>query len=342
MITIKELAEKLNAAYFGDGSIILTGIKPLSLADENDLSFYAPTTKRNQKEILDQVMKSKAGAILVPKHQPELKNSQIITAKPLEAIIGLAGIFYQKPIPRPGIDITAIIAPSAKIAKNATIGAYSVIGENVEIGEETIIFPHVVIYDGAKIGKQCRIHSFACIREHVVLGEDCLIQNGVIVGGDGFGYIPDPQIGHRRIPHIGNVVLEDRVDLGANATVDRATLGETRIRSGTKIDNLVMVGHNVQIGEASILCSQVGVSGSTTIGKNVVLAGQVGIADHVHIGDKVRAQARTGIIADVPASRDIAGHPSVAVQQWKRQTVAISKLAELTARIRKLEHKFGK
>ena len=339
MVTVEQLATKLGAQYVGPGDKVITGIKPLHLAGTSDLSFYAPSTKRNQRDFADQLANCRAGALLVQNVIPELSISQIVVAKPMEAIIGLAGLFYRKPVPQPGIAPTAIVAATAKLDDSVTVGAYSVIGENVEIGANTIIYPHVVIYDGAKIGESCVIHSFACIRECVVLGNDCLIQNGVVVGGDGFGYIPDKNVGHRRIPHIGTTVLGDHVDLGANATVDRATLGETRVGRGTKIDNLVMVGHNVQIGEASLLCSQVGVSGSSTVGDHVILAGQVGVADHLHIGNHVRASARTGIVTNVEDNIDIAGHPNVPIQQWRRQSVVIKQLPEVLGRLRKLETK---
>lgn len=340
-VTTGQIAQAIGAALIGDGFIEINGIKPLETAAQTELSFFAPTSAKKRTDLLNAALASKAAAILVSQHEPQITAAQIVTPNPLGAIVMIAERFFPKPVPAPGIDPRAAVDPSASIGENVSIGAFAVVAKDVVIGPETIIHPHVVIYQGAIIGAKCVIHSGAVVREFVRLGSDCLIQNGVVVGGDGFGYFPDKEVGHRRIPHIGAVVLEDHVDLGANTTVDRATLGETTIGLGTKIDNLVMVAHNVHIGQRTLLCSQVGVSGSSTIGSDTLLAGQVGIADHVIIGDRVRVAAKSGVAADVKSQTDVGGYPATDVGTWRRVSAALLKLPQLLRRVRVLERKLG-
>lgn len=331
MLTVSEIAAQLNGELRGEGSGKITGISSLDSATELDLSFFSPTSKRKTAELLELAKLSKAGAILVTEFESAIDRPQIVVQNPLGALIQLAPHFVRKES-SPGIHQTAVVDPSATVAASAEVGPFVVIGPRVVIEEEVVIHPHVVIYRDVKVGKKSVLHSGAVIRENTILGEDCLIQNGVVVGGDGFGYVPDKAIGHRRIPHLGNVVLEDRVDIGANSTIDRGTFGQTRVGRGTKVDNLVMIAHNVKIGEASLLCGQVGISGSSTIGNQVVLAGQVGVADHATIGNRVRAAAKTGISGEVPEGIDIAGYPHQEASKWRRTQVALRYLPELFKR----------
>ncbi len=336
-ISVRAVANKLQLEVYGDDSIMLSGIKPLEDATENDLSFYSPSARRGRKALREQLARSRAGAVLLPRMEEDVRGAQLITANPTAAIIELIPYFYQTPPFTVGIHPQAVVADSSLIAPGVSIGAFAVIGEGAVIGENTTIHPHVVIYPKARIGKNCVIHAGAVIREQVVVGSDCIIQSGVVLGGDGFGYLPDREQGHRRIPQIGTVILEDSVDLGANTTIDRATFGTTKIGAGTKIDNLVMVGHNVQIGRNVILCAQVGISGSTRLGNQVILAGQVGVADHTEVGDNVRAAGKCGITHDVDPNVDIAGHPCVPAIVWKRRELLIQKLPEMLKRLQRLE-----
>lgn len=331
MLTVAEIAAQLGGELIGDGSGTIAGISSLESASSTDLSFFAPTTKRKTAELLELAKSSQAGAILVVQAELLISRPQIVVSNPLGALIQLAPRFVRRES-SPGVHPTAVVDPSAAVATSASIGPFVVVGPRSVIGEDVIIHPHVVIYHDVKVGDKSVIHSGAVIREGVVLGEDCLIQNGVVVGGDGFGYVPDKAMGHRRIPHLGNVVLEDRVDIGANSTIDRGTFGETRIGKGTKVDNLVMIAHNVRVGEASLLCGQVGISGSSTIGSQVILAGQVGVADHASIGDRVRAAAKTGISGEVPDGVDVAGYPHQEASKWRRTQVALRYLPELFKR----------
>lgn len=325
---MQQIAEKVGGHLHGDGTLIIRAIRPVELAGQNDLTFFAPTSKKKTAELFEAAKKSVAAAILVSKYEPEFSASQIVVQHPLAALVALAPLFRELES-FSGIHPTASVHETAKIDPSAAVGPYCVIGPRVEIGARTALHPHVVVYIGAKIGEDCVIHASSVIREGCILGNDCLIQSGVIIGGDGFGYIPDRNVGHRRIPHLGTVVLEDGVDVGANATIDRATFGETRVARNTKIDNLVMIAHNVRVGERSLLCGQVGISGSSEIGSEVVLAGQVGVADHAKIGDKVRAAAKSGISGEVKSGTDVAGYPHQEASRWRRVQVALRDLPEL-------------
>ncbi len=335
--TAGAIGQMIGGKVVGNENAIIEGVAPLESAGPSDLTFFDPTAKKKQQDYFQLACSSRAGAILIPEYEPQISATQIVTPKPLAAIIHAASLFHHPPRPAPGIHSTAIVHETAKIGTGAAIGAYCVIGEDCTIGDHAVLHPHVIVYGGAQIGAQCVIHSGAVIREFVRLGADCLIQNGVIVGGDGFGYIPDAKLGHRRIPHAGTVVLEDSVDLGANTTVDRATLGETRIGRAAKIDNLVMIGHNNKIGSCSLLCGQVGVSGSCTIGSQVVLGGQVGVADHITIGDKTRAGAQSGIANDIPGGIDLFGTPAIAAAEHWRAYAALKRLPDLIREVRRQE-----
>ncbi len=327
-ISIAEIASKVGGTVHGDGARTISSIRPLEIAEADDLSFFAPTSKRKTVEIFEIAKTTRAAAILVSKHEPAFPCTQIVVGHPLAALVVLAPLFRKGQLAA-GIHPTAVIDPTAAVDPAASVGAYAVIGARSKIGARSAIHPHVVVYTDVEIGADCVIHAGAVIREGCSLGNDCLIQSGAVIGGDGFGYIPDRAVGHRRIPHIGEVILEDGVDLGANTTVDRATFGETRIRKNAKVDNLVMIAHNVKVGERTLLCGQVGISGSTEIGDDVILAGQVGVADHIKIGSKVRAAAKTGIGSDIEDGIDVAGYPHTEASRWRRTQVALRYLPEL-------------
>ena len=338
LLSVGEIAAMVSGTVEGDSGRKISAIQPLDIAREQDLSFYAPKTKRVAGDLRRQAAAGRAGAVLVASFEPEFPVTQIIVPNPFGAVIRLAHVFKPKFPAYEGIHPSAIVDPSASIGENVAIGPLAVVGPDAVLEDNVVLHPHVVIYPGAVIGKGCVIHSGAVVREGTKLGEGCLIQNGAVIGGDGFGYIPDPNIGHRHIPHIGITVLEDRVDMGANSTVDRAMLGETRVRRDTKIDNLVMIGHNCSIGERVIMCSQVGISGSCTVGNDVILAGQVGVADHLTIADRVKAAGQAGITSSVEEpGLAVAGLPQVPVTQWHRCATLLGRLPELFARVKRLE-----
>src|SRR5213075_1413106 len=229
----------------------------------------------------------------------------------------------------PGVHPSAVIHPSAKIGKGAHIGPYAVVNEDVCIGENAVLLAHVVIYHGVTIGDNFLAHSHAVVREFCRIGNNVILQNGVIIGGDGFGFAKD-NAGHwHKIVQSGPTVIEDDVEIQANACIDRASVGETRIARGAKIDNLVQVGHGSKVGEDTLLCAQVGLAGSTDVGKNVILAGQVGVAGHCKIGDGAVATAQSGIPNDVEAGKVVSGYPAIDNRQWLRAVAIFNRLPEL-------------
>ncbi len=236
-----------------------------------------------------------------------------------------------------GVHSTAVVAASATIGGEVHIGPFAVIGENVVIGDATEIHAHSVVYDGVRIGLDTVIYAGCVIRANSSIGDRCILQPAVVLGSDGFGFARDSDGHYEKIEQLGVVVVEDDVEIGAGTTVDRATFGETRIRRGAKIDNLVQIGHNVVVGENTILCAQVGLAGSTIVGRGVTLAGQVGVAGHCEIGDGVIATAQTGIPNSVDAGKIVSGYPAIENRAWLKSSAVFIKLPELQKTVRRLE-----
>jgi UDP-3-O-[3-hydroxymyristoyl] glucosamine N-acyltransferase len=246
-------------------------------------------------------------------------------------------LFHPEPEFSSSVHESAVIDPSAKVAKNVWIGACAVIGPSAQIDEGVRIYPNVTIYEGVTIGRDSIIHSGTVVRERSQIGERVVIHNNVVVGCDGFGYAKDEQRHWLKIPQTGRVVIEDDVEIGAGTTIDRASVGESRIRRGTKIDNLVQIGHSCTVGEDALLCAQVGLAGSSHIGNRVILAGQAGVAGHLTIGDDVVLTAKSATSHDVPAGKVISGIPAFENRDWLRSTAAFRRLGEMQRRIRELE-----
>jgi len=272
---------------------------------------------------------TKASAIIVAEDFPALPTAMLRSKNPYLSFARAIELFYQGPTYTPGIHPTAVVHSSAKIGKGAHIGPYAVVGEDVHIGDDTVLLAHVVIYRGARIGHNFLAHAHAVVREHCRIGNNVILQNGVIVGGDGFGFAKDDSGRWRKIVQSGPAVIEDDVEIQANACIDRATVGETHVARGAKIDNLVQVGHGSRVGEDTLLCAQVGLAGSTNVGKNVILAGQVGVAGHCKIGDGAIATAQSGIPNDVPAGAVVSGYPAIDNKLWLRCAAAFNRLPEI-------------
>jgi UDP-3-O-[3-hydroxymyristoyl] glucosamine N-acyltransferase len=318
------------------------GAASLELAKKGDLVFMAHSRYKVQLE------QTKASAAILAPGEKFDRIPVLRAENPHLAFVRAVGIFYQPLRPGPGIHPTAVVSGSAKIGRGVSIGALCVVGDDAEIGEGAVIFPQTTIYPRVKIGASSVVHSNVALREDVRIGSRVIIHSGVVIGADGFGYLQDEDDGHIKIPQIGTVIIEDDVEIGANSTIDRAALGETIVRRGAKIDNLVMVAHNVEIGENAILAAQVGIAGSSKIGRNAVLSGQVGIADHVDVGDKVIIAAKSGVTKDIPAGSFVSGSPHLDIRDWRKfwalapQLYDIVKdLKKLKARIEELENKFG-
>jgi UDP-3-O-[3-hydroxymyristoyl] glucosamine N-acyltransferase len=272
---------------------------------------------------------TKATAVLVEPAFPEIPSATLRIENPYLAFAKAIELFYRPPTYRPGIHPTAIIAPTAKIGANAHIGAYVVIGEHVVIGDNATLLPHTVIYSHVRAGSNLFAHAHAVIREHCQLGDNVILQNGAVIGADGFGFAKQSDGSWYKIPQSGPAILEDSVEVQANACIDRASIGETRIHAGAKIDNLVQVGHGSEIGQNTLLCAQVGLAGSTVVGKNVILAGQVGVAGHCTIGDGAIATAQSGIPGDVAPGKIVSGYPAIDNRQWLRSVALFNRLPEL-------------
>jgi UDP-3-O-[3-hydroxymyristoyl] glucosamine N-acyltransferase len=284
--------------------------------------------------------KTKAAAIIVSEDFP-LESRAILRSKnPYLAFAQALELFYQPPKYAPGIHPTASIHPGATIGKNPHIGPYVAIDDGAVIGDNAVMLAHVVIYRGARIGNNFFAHAQSIVREFCQIGNNVTLQNGVIIGADGFGFARTSE-GWHKIVQSGITVIEDDVEVQANACVDRASVGETRVMRDAKIDNFVMIGHGSRVGEHTMLCSQVGLAGSTEVGKNVILAGQVGVAGHCVIGDGAIATAQTGIPNDVAAGAMVSGYPAIANRDWLRAVAIFNKLPELAKTVRKLAKKIG-
>lgn len=306
----------------------ITGVAGIEEAGVGQLTFlanpkYAPAARR-----------TKASAVIVAEDFPAIDVALLRSRNPYLDFARALEIFYRPPKYAAGVHSTAVIHPSAKIGKNASIGPYVVVEEDVQIGKNCVLLAHVVIYRGARIGHSFLAHAHAVVRENCRLGDNVTLQNGVVIGGDGFGFAKDNEGHWRKIVQSGAAVLEDDVEVQANACVDRASIGETRVGRGTRIDNLVQVGHGSRVGNHSLLCAQVGLAGSTEVGDNVILAGQVGVAGHCKIGDGVIATAQSGIPNDVPAGKVVSGYPAIDNRLWLRCVAAFNRLPELMKLLR--------
>ena len=332
---LDELARKLGARVDAQTpeqtNIEITGVVGIETATSGHLTFIA------NPKYAAAAKTTKASAVLVTEDFPglptastaalRLKNPYLAFAKAIE-------LFYQAPRYAPGIHATAVVDASAKVGKNAHIGPYVVIGPDAQIGDDCVLLAHVVIYAGARIGNKFFAHAHSIVREHCRVGNDVTLQNGAIIGADGYGFAKDDEGVWYKIVQSGVAVLEDKVEVQANACIDRASIGETRIGTDTKVDNLVQVGHGSTVGEHTMLCAQVGLAGSTEVGDNVILAGQVGVAGHCRVGDKVVATAQSGIPNDVEAGKVVSGYPAVDNKQWLRSVAVFNKLPELAKAVR--------
>ncbi|HEX7493043.1 MAG TPA: UDP-3-O-(3-hydroxymyristoyl)glucosamine N-acyltransferase [Bacteroidales bacterium] len=255
-----------------------------------------------------------------------------------EAFASLLRLVDQARPRKKGIHPTAIIETSAKVGSDVFIGPYTYVGENCIIGDGCSIYPHVYIGDNTRLGNNCTLNPGVKIYHDCLLGEGCIIHAGSVIGGDGFGFAPQSDNEFMKIPQLGNVVLEDHVEIGANVTIDRATMGSTIIRKGVKLDNLIQIGHNVEVGENTVMAAQTGISGSTKVGKNCMFGGQVGLAGHIKIADGTKIGAQGGILGDVKEENTvILGSPAIELKQYLRSSVVFKKLPEMKVKIDSLE-----
>jgi len=328
---LSDLAENLGCELIGNGNIEIRGVAGIDHAGPEHVTFLA------NPKYTPLVKKTRAGALLVRKPIEQIRTACLISKDPYLDFARSITFFYQPPKPKAEIHATASIAASARIGEGASIGAYAVVGENVVIGRNATIHPHVVIYEGVQIGDHFVAHAQASIREFCRIGNRVTLGNGVVIGGDGFGFVPMANAHYYKIPQSGITVIEDDVEIQSLSSIDRASVGETVVRSGVKIDSLVQVGHSCVVGEDSVICAQSGLAGSTVIGKKVRIAGQVGVAGHLTIHDNATVYGQAGVTNDIETGAVVSGFPAVDSREWARMTAAMLKLPSVLKQIRELK-----
>jgi len=328
--TVAELAEYLGGVVRGDGAVLISGLGALETAAPDALTFLA------NPKYAAKVAETSAGAVLMAPGSERYGRTAIEVANPYLGFAKLLTLFYTAPHEPLGILPAAIVNETAVIGEGASIYPEVCIGRNVVVGDRTTVHSGAVLYDNVIIGDDCTIHANAVVRERCRIGNRCIVQPGAVIGSDGFGYAPDGS-SYYRIPQIGIVVLEDDVEIGANSCIDRAAIEVTRISRGTKLDNLVQIAHNCQIGEDCMIVSQVGISGSTKIGNHVTLAGQVGVAGHLTIGDNVLVGAQSGVPSSLPANAAYSGTPTMPHREWLKSAMVVPRLPEMKKTVSALE-----
>jgi len=332
---LRELAERLECRLEGDGEIQIMRVAGIEDAGPGDLTFVA------NSRYLAALSTTRASAVLLREDAPPAPIAVLRAADPYLAFARAVGVFAPAWHPEPGVHAMAAVADDAQLGHGISVGAFVSIGAGAAIGDRTIVFPNVTIGPGARIGADCVIHSNVSIRERVTIGDRVVLQNGVVIGGDGYGFVRRGDGTHEKIPQVATVVIEDDVELGANTTVDRPAVGETRIKAGAKIDNLVQIAHGVVVGRNVLMAAQVGIAGSTEIGDDVMFGGQVGVGGHLAIGRGVVAVGQSGVTNSVDAGAMIAGYPAIDAREWRRAAALFRRLPELKKRIEALEAKIA-
>ncbi len=332
--TLSALAEAVGGRVVGAAELEIESVRPLESAEAGDLSFLTSARYRAAAST------TRASALLVGPGDAawaeSLGKAVVVADDPYLALAQILDLLHPRPARVAGVHPTAVVADSAQVDPSATIGPFAVVGEGARVGPDTSIGAHVVIGAGSTVGARVELHPHSVLYDGTLVGDGVVLHSGSVVGADGFGYATG-EFGNVKMPQVGHVELAEDVEVGANSTIDRATLDATRIGRGTKIDNLVQVGHNAQIGENCIFCGQAGVSGSARIGSRVVLAGQTGVAGHLEIGDNVQVAAKSAVLQSVEGNTQVGGIPTVPLGSWRRQVAALSKLQDLRRRVRDLE-----
>jgi UDP-3-O-[3-hydroxymyristoyl] glucosamine N-acyltransferase len=330
-VKLRDLAERIDCRLEGNGDLDITRVAGIRDAGEGDVTFLA--NPKYEKTL----HATRASAIILREGGPNAPCAMLRARDPYLAFARAVGLFAPAWRPVPGVHALAAIAGDAVIGRDVSIGAFVAIGEGASIGDNTVLFPNVTIGPGSRIGRDCVIHSNVSIRERVTLGDRVILQNGVVIGGDGYGFVRRGDGTHEKIPQVATVVIEDDVELGANTTVDRPAVGETRIKAGTKIDNLVQIAHGVTVGRNVLLAAQVGIAGSTHIEDDVVFGGQVGVGGHLSIGRGAIAVGQSGVTNSLDPGARVAGYPAIDNHEWRKASAIFRRLPELKRRIEALE-----
>ncbi|HYK87848.1 MAG TPA: UDP-3-O-(3-hydroxymyristoyl)glucosamine N-acyltransferase [Acidobacteriota bacterium] len=328
---LSQIADHIGCVVRSDTDPEISRIAGISEAVPGDLTFVS------NRKYVSYIKVTRASAIILGNDIPEVSIPSLRTDNPYLAFARALELFYKPEIPQRGTHPTASIAPSSEIGPDASIGEFVVVGRNCRIGARVTIYPHVVLYAGVVLGDDVVLHSHVTIREECMIGSRVILQNGVVIGSDGFGFAPQEDGTYYKICQTGRVVIEDDVEIGANTTIDRAAVGDTIIRRGAKLDNLVQIGHGAEVGENSVLAAQVGLAGSTRIGKNVKAGGQAGFAGHLEVGDNAVLTAQSGTSHDIPPGAVMSGSPAVDNSIWLRSVAAFAKLPGLFRRTRELQ-----
>jgi UDP-3-O-[3-hydroxymyristoyl] glucosamine N-acyltransferase len=332
-MTINEVAALVEGTVEGDGSVTVRGVAPLEEAGEEDLSFVA------EARYFPYIHASRAAAVLVARDADvplPPRMAAIRVDDPRRALARILPALYPERVPAPGVHSTAVLGAGVEVAPSATVGAYAVIGDGARVGERVRVGAHAVVGHGCTLGDDAVVHAHATLYDGVTLGERAVIHSGARVGKEGFGFVWDGT-GHRRIPQVGGCRIEADVEIGCNTTVDRGSIGDTVVGQGSKIDNLVQIGHNCRIGRHVVIISQVGISGSTRVGDGAVLAGQAGVGGHLEIGAGARVGGQAGVTGNIGAGETVSGYPARPHREAMRAQAALFKLPEVLRRLRELE-----
>ncbi|HEV2176829.1 MAG TPA: UDP-3-O-(3-hydroxymyristoyl)glucosamine N-acyltransferase [Terriglobia bacterium] len=332
---LSEIAARLGCAVEGDGNLDITGVAGLEEASASELAFLS------NPRYSSKALSTRAAAVIVGPEDKLPGKVLVRSDNPYLTFAQALELFAPPSRPRPGIHPTAVIAPSARIGRNPSIGPYVVVEEDATLGDDCVLKSFVVICRGSTVGHRFLAHTHAVVRENARIGDDVVLQNGAVVGSDGFGFAKRADGSYHKIVPAGAVVIEDGVEVQAYACIDRATVGETRLRRGVKVDNLVQVGHGCDVGEDTLLCAQVGLAGSSKVGRAVTLAGQVGVAGHLSIGDGAIVTAQSGVPSDVAPGRIVSGSPAIEHGLWLRCVAIFAKLPEIYGVFRKARELFN-
>jgi UDP-3-O-[3-hydroxymyristoyl] glucosamine N-acyltransferase len=332
---LKELAEWVDGTVVGDGEVEISGVASIEEARQGQITFIS------NPKYLPHLSKTHASAVIVSKEVKQADKPLLCVTDPQSAFAKVLTLFSLKPYQPKGIDPKAWIGSTARLGKDVTVYPFAYIGDRCSIGDRATFYPGVFVGEDSAVGEDSILYPNVSVYPGTIIGKRVILHGGAVVGGDGFGYVKE---GKRsvKIPQVGIVEIEDDVEIGANTTIDRATLGKTIIRRGVKIDNLVMVAHNVMIGEDSVIIAQVGIAGSTKIGNNVTLAGQVGVAGHIEIGDNAMVGAQAGVIYDLPGNQGYHGSPALPQREYIRAITTLPKLPEMRKTLHELEKRLQK
>ncbi len=330
---LKELAKHLGCRLEGDGGVEIRRVAGLEQAEAGDISFFA------NPRYAPALRQTRASAVILDDDAPAAPCAMLRTKEPYLAFANALSVFVPTAQPEPGVDRLSYVAPTAAMGRDVSIGSFSSVGKGARVGDRTVVYPNVCIGEGAIIGDDCVIHSHVAIRERVVVGNRVIIQNGAVIGGDGYGFVRRSDGTHQKIPQTAAVFIEDDVEIGANTTIDRPAIGETRIQAGAKLDNLVQIGHGVNVGRHALLAAQVGIAGSTTIGEGAMLGGQVGVGGHISIGKHAAAVGQSGITNSIPDKAFVSGYPAIDNKEWLKSSAIFRKLPAMRKKMAELEQR---